>query len=130
MMARRFARKVTQVYDEALTEHGLTIGQFGILATLRRATPIGVAALADRLSSDASTLSRLLKPLSNAGLISIERDPGDGRAKAIRLTDAGRERAQAAKTAWFAAQDTIADRLGAERVAALRFILNDAYTLL
>jgi DNA-binding MarR family transcriptional regulator len=130
MVARRFARKVTQVYDDALGAHGLTIGQFGILGNLRRSTPIGVGALAERLSSDASTLSRLLKPLAAAGLISIERNADDGRAKAIRLTDAGRERVLAAKDAWTAAQGEIATRLGSERLAALRFILNDAYTLL
>lgn len=129
-VARRFARKVTQVYDEALAEHGLTIGQFGILANLRRSEPVGVAALADRLSSDASTLSRLLKPLVASNLISIERAADDGRAKAIRLTDAGRDRVRAARTAWLAAQATITGRLGAERVAALRFILNDAFALL
>lgn len=130
MLARRFARRVTAVYDEALSAHGLTVGQFGILGNLRRREPVGIAALAERLSSDASTLSRLLKPLAVAGLISIERDADDGRAKAIRLTDAGLDRARAAKAAWLAAQATITDRLGAERVAALRFILNDAYALL
>ncbi len=130
MVARRFARKVTQVYDEALAPHGLTIGQFGILGNLRRREPVGVAALAERLSSDASTLSRLLKPLAASGLLAIERDPNDGRGRAIRLTDAGRDRVIAARPAWAAAQASVADRLGSERVAALRFILNDAYPLL
>ncbi len=130
MLARRFARRVTAIYDEALGAHGLTIGQFGILANLRRREPVGVAALAERLSSDASTLSRLLKPLAAANLISIERADDDGRAKAIRLTDAGRDRVRAAKVAWDAAQGTVADRLGPERASALRFILDDAYALL
>ncbi len=130
MVARRFTRKVTQIYDDALSAHGLTIGQFGILWSLRGGEPVGVAALAERLSSDASTLSRLLKPLCVGGLISIERDANDGRAKAIRLTDAGDARARTAKTAWIAAQADVTTRLGAERLAALRFILNDAYTLL
>lgn len=130
MLTRRLARRVTAIYDEALVGHGLTVGQFGILGNLRRREPVGVAALADRLSSDASTLSRLLKPLAAAGLISVERDAADGRAKAIRLTDAGLDRARAAKAAWAAAQATVAERLGSERVAALRFILNDAYSLL
>lgn len=129
-VARRFARRVSQLYDDALAAHGLTIGQFGILANLRRREPVGVAALAERISSDASTLSRLLKPLAGTGLISIERDPNDGRGKAIRLTDAGRDRVHAARTAWDAAQSTIAERLGDERLAAVRFILNDSYTLL
>ena len=130
MLARRFARRVTAVYDEAMAAHGLTIGQFGILSNVRRSVPVGVAALAERLSSDASTLSRLLKPLAAAGLISIERDADDGRAKAIRLTEAGYERSRAARAAWLDAQGEITRRLGAERVAALRFILNDAYALL
>jgi DNA-binding MarR family transcriptional regulator len=130
MLARRFARRVTAIYDEALAVHGLTIGQFGILGHLRRREPVGIAALAERLSSDASTLSRLLKPLAAAGLISVERDTADGRAKALRLTDAGLDRARAAKAAWLDAQAAVSERLGAERVAALRFILNDAYALL
>ena len=130
MLARRLARRVTAIYDEALGGHGLTVGQFGILAHLRRTEPVGVAALADRLSSDASTLSRLLKPLAAAGLISVERADGDGRAKAIRLTDAGHDRARAAKTAWATAQATVAARLGAERAADLRAMLDDAYALL
>lgn len=28
---RRVARRVTQIYDEALASHGLTVGQLGIL---------------------------------------------------------------------------------------------------
>lgn len=127
MIARRFARRVTALYDDALDAHGLTIGQFGILANLRRSEAIGVAALADRLSSDASTCSRLLKPLAAAGLLTIERDSADGRAKAIRLTDTGRARVVAAQPAWIAAQAKVVDRLGEERLAALRFIINDAY---
>ena len=58
MIARRFARRVTAIYDDALAVHRLTIGQFGILAHLRRSVPGGVGALAVRLSSDASTMHR------------------------------------------------------------------------
>ncbi len=127
MLARRFARRVTAIYDEALAGHGLTIGQFGILANLRRREAITVAALAERLSSDASTCSRLLKPLAAAGLLTAERDAADGRAKAVRLTDAGRDRVRAAAPAWAAAQATVAARLGDERLTALRTVLDDAY---
>ncbi len=130
MLARRFARRVTAIYDDALEAHGLTIGQFGILANLRRSVPVGVAALAERLSSDPSTCSRLLKPLHAADLISVERDHSDGRAKAIRLTEAGYQRVRAARSAWIAAQAAVAARLGTERVAALRFIINDSYSRL
>ena len=127
LRVRRLARRVTQLYDEALKPHGLTVGQFGILGNLRRSHGIGIAALADRLSSDASTLSRLIRPLAALQLLSIEPDPADARAKLLRLTDAGAERVRAAHPAWEAAQAQIRTRLGHERLNALRFMIEDAF---
>ncbi|MGL4543571.1 MAG: MarR family winged helix-turn-helix transcriptional regulator [Polymorphobacter sp.] len=123
---RKLARRVTQLYDEALAPYGLTIGQMGILANLRRKRGIGIAGLAERLGSDASTLSRLLKPLANAGLISIEPDPDDRRAKLLHLTDAGADKKRTATVGWQAAQARIGDQLGTSRLSALRFILDDS----
>lgn len=127
---RRLARKVTQIYDEALAPHGLTVGQIGLLANLSRRKGIGVGALAERLSADASTVSRLLKPLAAAGYLDLDTDPDDGRAKLVRLTDAGHAQRAAAAQGWMAAQDRVRDRLGEGRLAALRFILDDAYAQL
>ncbi len=127
MVARRFARRVSAIYDAALGAHGLTVGQFGILANLRRREATGVAALAARLSSDASTCSRLLKPLAAAGLLTIAPDPADRRARAVRLTDAGAARVRAARPAWEAAQATVAERLGDARLVTLRTAVDDAY---
>ena len=124
---RRLARRVTQIYDDALAPHGLTIGQFGLLSSLSRGTGVGVGALAERLACDASTVSRLLRPLTAAGLIVLGPDPADGRAKAIRLTEAGAERRRAARAGWNAAQTQIAEALGEGRLAALRFILDEAH---
>ena len=124
---RRLARRVTQIYDEALAPHGLTIGQFGILSRLRRRRGIGIATLADQLSLDASTLSRLLRPLADAGLIDVRPDPDDGRAKLLWLTDQGATRSRSAYDDWQSAQARISDKLGEARLAALRFILDDAY---
>ena len=125
---RRLARRVTQIYDDALAPHGLTVGQIGLLASLRRSRGIGVGALADRLSADASTISRLLKPLLVAGYLAIDADPDDGRAKLVRLTDAGAEKRSTAAAGWNAAQDQVRDALGEGRLATLRFILDDAHS--
>lgn len=127
MRVRRLTRRVTQLYDEALAPHGLTVGQLGILAALKRRQAIGIGALAERLSSDASTVSRLLRPLEAAGLLSLGPDPDDGRAKAVRLTDDGAARLRAAAPAWAGAQAAMADKLGPSRLAALRFMLDDAF---
>ncbi len=125
---RRLARRVTQIYDDALTPYGLTIGQFGLLSSLSRHNGVSVGMLAERLTADASTVSRLLKPLETAGLIVLGPDPDDGRAKAIRLTDAGFDKRRAAVAGWTAAQAHVATALGDGRLSALRFILDDAHS--
>ena len=124
---RRLARRVTQIFDDALAVHGVTVGQLGILSGLRRSRGVGIAALADMLSTDASTLSRLIRPLATAGLLSIEPDPDDRRAKLLRLTDAGRTRLLAATPCWESAQAEVGTLLGQPRLAALRFIVDDAF---
>lgn len=127
MKVRRLARQVTQIYDTALAPHGLTIGQMSLLAALRRREGVRVAVLAQRLGVDASTLSRLLRPLEAAGFLALAADPGDGRVRLIHLTEAGHHRRAAATAAWRQAQDDVAERLGGDRLAALRFLLDDAY---
>lgn len=127
MAVRRLARKVTQIYDDALAPHGLTIGQIGLLTALQRRQGISVGALAERLAADASTVSRLLKPLANAALLTLEPDPDDRRSRLVRLTEAGHARRAAAMPGWQAAQARVAATLGDGRLAALRFLLDDAY---
>lgn len=127
LMVRRLARRITQIYDEALTPYGVTVGQVSLLAALRRSQGIGIGALAGHLSADASTVSRLLRPLESAGLLRLEPDPGDRRGKQVWLTDAGFETRGRAIAGWRAAQAEVRERLGAGRLAALRFALDDAH---
>lgn len=123
---RRLARRVTQIYDESLAPFGLTIGQYGVLASLRRREGVGVGVLAERLNADASTVSRLLKPLEAAGFLVLDPDPDDRRAKSIRLTETGAEKRRAASEGWHAAQRHVHDALGEGRLATLHFIVDDA----
>ena len=124
---RRLSRQVSQIYDEALCGHGLTIGQFGLLACLSRRRGLGIGALAERLAADASTVSRLVKPLAVDGLLRIQIDPADRRGRLVWLTDAGHQRRAAAQAGWQAAQDVVEQRLGSGRLAALRFLLDESY---
>ncbi|KAB7648526.1 MarR family winged helix-turn-helix transcriptional regulator [Polymorphobacter fuscus] len=125
---RRLSRRITQIYDEGLAAYGLTIGQYGVLASLSRREGIGVGILADRLSADASTVSRLLKPLQAAGYLVLDPDPDDRRAKRIRLTDAGADKRRTAAQGWHAAQRQVQDALGDGRLATLHFILDETYS--
>jgi DNA-binding MarR family transcriptional regulator/GNAT superfamily N-acetyltransferase len=51
-----------------------------------------VRALRSRLGLDSGYLSRLLRSLEAAGLVSVERSAGDGRVRTARLTARGREK--------------------------------------
>jgi DNA-binding MarR family transcriptional regulator len=127
LMVRRLARRISQIYDEALAPHGLTGGQISLLAALRRSRGIGIGALAAHLSADASTVSRLVRPLESAGLLRLEADPDDGRGKLVWLTDAGFETRSEALAGWRAAQEQVKAQLGPGRLSALRFMLDDAH---
>ena len=60
-------------------------------------------------------------------MLSVETNPNDRRAKLLRLTEAGAAKVHAAAPSWQAAQDRVADLLGRQRLAALQFILDDAF---
>jgi DNA-binding MarR family transcriptional regulator len=127
---RRLARRVSQIYDDALAPFGLTIGQLGLLASLRRSRGVPITTLADQLGADPSTISRLLRPLEQAGLLRIDTASHDRRVRLVWLTDIGHQKRQAATAGWHDAQDTLQTRLGDGRLAALRFLLDDASALL
>lgn len=124
---RRLSRQVSQIYDDALSPHGLTVGQFGLLACLSRRRGLAIGALAGQLAADASTVSRLVRPLADAGLITIRTDSTDRRSRLVWLTDAGHAARTAAQAGWQQAQQQMADRLGPSRLAALRFMLDEAH---
>lgn len=124
---RRLSRRVSQLYDDALAGHGLSVGQYGLIACLSRRRGIGIGALAAQLATDASTVSRLVQPLAKSGLLLIRADPDDGRGRRVWLTDAGHQRRAAAQSGWQAAQAAMAERLGSGRLAALRFLLDEAH---
>lgn len=89
---RRFNRLVTERAG-ALNDHYLarqrSLGQARVLWEIG---PNGcdVRSLRSRLDLDSGYLSRLLRSLEAAGLVSVERSEPDGRVRTARLTAAGR----------------------------------------
>lgn len=116
---RRLARRVTQVYDRALAPCGLRVTQFSLLSRLVWSDGAAMGALADSLDMDRTTLTRNLKPLRDAGLVSLARSDVDARQRAVHVTALGRARQAEAKRLWRIAQDEIVRTLGAGEVAAL-----------
>jgi DNA-binding MarR family transcriptional regulator len=114
---RGLARRLTGLYDVALSAHGLTVTQYAALATLARAADVlPIADLARRLQMDRTTTTRLVAPLLAAGLLARldgRKTRGDGRARPLQLTPKGRRRLASAIPAWRRAQHEVGKLLGA-----------------
>lgn len=120
---RRLARRVTQIYDRVLAPSGLRVTQFSLLSVLVRAGnkpgAMAIGALATALDMDRTTLSRNLKPLTDAKLVVLKQGQSDARQREASLTRSGLARYEDAKTLWRQAQNDINRTLGSAQVAAL-----------
>jgi DNA-binding MarR family transcriptional regulator len=87
---QRAARALARRFDEALRPVGLTNGQFSLLMSLNRPEPAGMGGVANLLAMDRTTLTAALKPLLRRGLVVIDPDSKDRRARVLSLTGAGR----------------------------------------
>jgi DNA-binding MarR family transcriptional regulator len=110
---RMAARRVSQVYDQELTDTGLTITQYAFLGHLRTRDGIAVGALADILILDATAVMRSLKPLEKQGLVAISVDQHDKRSRRVHITATGLTVHAAARPAWKRAQARISKVIGA-----------------
>ena len=122
--ARRLARRFTAIYDRCLAPCGLKVTQFSLLSRLAWNDGLSMSALADSLELDRTTLTRNLKPLLDAGLVTLLRSDVDGRQREVRLTDLGRTRQVEAKRLWRAAQNEINRTLGPSQTASLHALFD------
>ncbi|GII25833.1 MarR family winged helix-turn-helix transcriptional regulator [Planosporangium mesophilum] len=83
------SRSVVAVYRPLLEPMGLTHPQYLVMLALWQHAPLSVKDLSGLLQLDPGTLSPLLKRLETTGYVRRQRDPGDERALAVTLTDAG-----------------------------------------
>ena len=115
---RRLNRLLTNAYERALADSGVTVSQFFILLAVDEADGTATAAgLAKAFDFERSTLSRTLARMADAGW--IEEAARDGVNIRLRLTPAGRATYRAALPAWQAAQDAALARLGTGTAATL-----------
>lgn len=119
---RRASRAVTDFYDRILKPSGLTIAQLGLLLSLQRAGGGTIGGLAGLMRIDRTTLNRNLKPLADAGLLTVS--PGkDSRTRQVALTAAGHEAVARGGVLWLEAQAALREYLGEEDLARLTALL-------
>ncbi len=126
---RRLMRRLSQHYDNRLRPVGLKTTQYSLLARVVALGPIRPVDLAEAMGVDASTLTRNLKPLAGAGWL-VQAAGSDARSRLISATDAGRAKLAEARVPWRAAQNALADTLGADRVAELHALVDDCLALM
>lgn len=79
--------------DPSLSLFGLKVVQL-----LKRSGPLHSGAVAEHLMVDKSVISRQSRQLERLGLIEVQPDPADGRARVLVLTAAASERVTAVQT--------------------------------
>jgi len=126
---RQLMRQVSQHYDNELAKAGLKATQYSLLGHVLKLGPVRPGDLAQAMRLDASTLTRNLKPLVNAGWLQVEAGP-DERSRTVTITDAGRVKRSEAQRHWKTAQERINRLLGVERVLALHDLIDDTLELL
>jgi DNA-binding MarR family transcriptional regulator len=125
-------RAVTQLFDRYLEPAQIRATQFTLLLTLSSSDGKTLTEMAEGLVMDRTTLTRNLKPLEKAGMISIVKLT-DKRSKGYALTERGRHAIERGVPLWNKAQHQIVERLGhhryehilAELLEIRGFVLND-----
>jgi DNA-binding MarR family transcriptional regulator len=111
LKARMAARAVTRAYDGMLRPVGLRATQLSVLVAVAIDGAISIAALADFLGMDRTTLTRNLRPLQKQGLISVGPE-GWRRSRNLAITKKGRSRIREALPLWERAQEALREKLG------------------
>jgi DNA-binding MarR family transcriptional regulator len=126
---RQLMRRVAQHYDAEVGKIGLKGTQYSLLSYVVKLGPIRPSDLAREMKIDASTLTRNLRPLIDAGLLAL--GPGaDGRSRLVSVTPQGREKRQEAQRRWRVSQEGINQVLGARRVVELHALIDECLELL
>jgi len=123
---RRAARRLGNLYDEALAPLGLKATQLGLLAEIARLTasdseqPPTLQELASRLAIQLSALTHALRPLVRDGLVDVLADEVDRRTKRGALTAIGETRLSEALVHWAEANQRVETVLGSGAAEMLR----------
>jgi DNA-binding MarR family transcriptional regulator len=122
---RQLARRVSQLYDAELAKAGLKTTQYSLLSHVLRLGPVRPGDLAQAMTLDASTLTRNLKPMVDAGWLALSAGD-DARSRLVHITDAGRDKRAEAQRHWKAAQESLNQLLGIDAVRSLHALVDDS----
>ncbi len=109
---RRATRVVTQLYEDAFRQVGLTAPQFTVMSVLKAFGEMPHCRLGELLATDATTLTRTLQLMTRRGWLVTSKGK-DRRQRLIRLSAAGMELYEQAKPVWLEVQGRLQMAFGA-----------------
>jgi DNA-binding MarR family transcriptional regulator len=112
--------------EDALGRFGLKLGEFDVLATLRRAGPpfqLNPSELAKAMMLSSGAMTNRLDRLEEQGLVARLPDPSDRRGTIVALTDEGRARIDAAVESHVRNEERLLSALSAKEQDQLDAIL-------
>jgi DNA-binding MarR family transcriptional regulator len=121
---RRLTRRITAVYDRALSAAGMRVTQYSLLFQVRRLGNASISQLADALDMDRTTLTRNLKPVLGAGWVEVSASTEDARIRVVRITRSGDAQLRAARVYWRRAQAEVDATIQAGEVTGLHDVLD------
>jgi DNA-binding MarR family transcriptional regulator len=134
---RRAARRLGNLYDDAVAPSGLKATQVALMTRIAQfAESIDhegptLQELADQLAVGLSALTHALGPLVRDGLVKLRADARDGRVKRGVLTKPGIARLKEALLLWASANRKVEAVMGNEEAQKLRamadFVSSDAF---
>src|SRR5258707_12940420 len=122
---RRFARKLSSLYDALLSPEDLTITQYSLLADIERAGQLSPAVLAEEVGMERTTLTRNLRPLTRAKWVTAGTGE-DRRQHLLQLTAAGRRKLVRCLPLWEEAPRQFLAQIGTESLQELRTLLTSS----
>jgi DNA-binding MarR family transcriptional regulator len=126
---RQLVRVVGAIYDTEMGKAGLKTTQYSLLSAIARLGPLRAVELAHTMHMSASTLSRNLRPLIEAGWVEQASGP-DARSWFIQATAAGQAKRAEAQKRWRVAQESLNQVLGVEQVVALHALIDTSMATL
>jgi DNA-binding MarR family transcriptional regulator len=121
---RRAARRMGQVYDDALAPCGLKATQYSLLSQIKRGQGATMRALAKNMVMDLSALGHTLKPLMRDGLVDLLADESDRRSRRVHLTKLGEEKLREGEQRWASVQGSFEKIFGKADADHLRRLLD------
>ena len=126
---RQLMRGVAQHYDLEMAKAGLKTTQYSLLSHVLSLGPLRPGELAQAMKMSASTLTRNLKPLIDAGWVGLAAGD-DARSRQVSITALGLAKRKEAQQRWKVAQQGLNQLLGPKRVLALHQLINESLALL